>query len=376
MGILQQLAAAGELDWLSPQRDVQVFAGTSVGALFALLSYAKVDLFSQTTAKKVQGFLQTLQWKPDAFVHDFLSRDVYSVKTPRLGLGTGCAAVEYLEQLLLSRFRRRHLTLQQLHYLVGGELILVATCARTCTPIYFSYKTHPDVCVTDAAFASMALPFLFQPFCVRSYQVDCDGPVETKPVESKPVADASKTPVAEAATGPVWRVRTSIHPSAYACNQDLDERAEYAMNSTHEGADGEREDADGEREGADCERVIYACLDGCFVDNNPFAQIPTSMRTLNLTLARCEAVDLTSQSWMGFTQHVLSVGVRRVEVLQEVIARTACACRDRDVITVDVSPTISSSAQFDLSEQELETMLEHGRRVARAFLTRQHAIPT
>lgn len=80
VGALQELARAGAIDWLSPQRDVQLFVGTSVGALFALLLYVKVDLFSHRTTDLVQQFLQTLRWHPDELVRDLFARSHLPVK--------------------------------------------------------------------------------------------------------------------------------------------------------------------------------------------------------------------------------------------------------------------------------------------------------
>ena len=456
VGVLQELAAAGAIDWLSPRRHVQTFVGTSVGALFALLAYAKVDMLSSGTTQLVRAFLKTLQWEPHEFVRDILlaqttsrggnaplagltsrSRSACSARNPsgggggggggcseysgqcgagdfsrgsstnttigrgRLGLGTGAAAVEFLERLLQSRYRRPNLTLGQLHDLVGGDLVLVATCVQTSRPIYFSHRTHPGVRAADAAFASMALPFLFEPYEVREDFTQDDSC--TRATTASATTASSTTASATTANATTASASESTgSESTSACGRALCEKsndpaetsilgslsvttntagpssvcalgaAPAAANMCFSSLLGASLHGSVESEwnalesilvphmpldlGAetiwmsplaaprtvddlwdsvhapppplpplshralrhrDSNERIHVCVDGCFVDNNPFAAVPDGNRTLNLQLANPPVVELSQQSLLGFVKHVLAIGVRRVEALCE-----------------------------------------------------------
>jgi predicted acylesterase/phospholipase RssA len=314
LGALKTLYRQGVLDWLAPDRTVHTFIGTSVGALFALLTYAKIDLFMPHALGIVRTFLRLFQLN---------TRNLF--RGARFGLVTGADCVAFVEKLLFERHRRANLTLADLHGLVGGDLCLVSSCIRTSTPIYFSYRSHPLVRVADAVFASMAIPFLFEPHPIRVREEDVVFPF------APAYGPALYTKQAFEHDGREYEI---LEIDRHACRLRA---AKYR---------------------------VQLCIDGCFVNNNPFMLAPPNARVLNLVLRKSAPFDVGNQTLFPYVMRVLTLGVRRIETMCEQTYDGV----DRDVLLIDTSGI--SATNFHMGEPELSSLMARGSDAVQTFLSR------
>lgn len=319
LGALKTLYRLGVTDWLSPQREVRTFLGTSVGALFALLTYAKVDLFMPQATQIVRDFLRLFQWNTDNLFTG-----------ARLGLGTGAKCIDFIEQLLYDRHGYRNMTLAQLKSLVGGDLVLVSSCVKTAEPIYFSHRTHPFVRVSDAVFASMAIPFLFQPHRIRVREEDVVFPMH------------------EAYRAVLHSGQTFTHGDREYEIQTVD------MNKLKLRAAKYR---------------ILQCIDGCFVCNNPFVLAPQGSRILNLVLKKTSKLEVGEQALFPYITRVLSLSVRRIEAMCDQVYGHL----DRDVIKIPVDGI--SAVNFHVGTHELNMLMTKGADAVQQFVYSHTSLP-
>ena len=348
LGALRALNAAGVLDWLSPQRHVRTFIGTSVGGLFAMLACAKVDILRPSINDLVREFLQAFLWRP----HELLRNG------RKLGLGTGASCVTFLERLLYTRYRRSGLTLGNLHDVVGGQLVLVCSCATTARPLYFSHTTHPNVRVSDATFATMALPFLFEPYRVYDPLALLSLPFDASTGTALRAGQVIECATQETIGG---QQRNDARVDAHFDAQ-TDGRVDAAADHV--------EYVVREVDARSCtvhvvQQRVHHCIDGCFVNNNPFMMAPPDSRVLNLQLRNSTVFDVRTQPLHAYVAQVMMIGVRRVEDMCE----QAHASRvDRDVIFIDTSD--ASSTNFHMSRAEVMQLLKYGEVAARDFVSR------
>lgn len=152
------------------------YAGTSVGALFALLLAAN---FTVDEIIDVKDKLDFSSLKPGWF----LSMIYYVWNT------FGVHPSTELENNFRSILKQKvdpDVTFKQLYDLTQKELVVVTCCLNRKQPVYFHYKTFPNVKVMDAVMASISVPFVFQPkICTflgtEDYYVD-GGVVDNYPI--------------------------------------------------------------------------------------------------------------------------------------------------------------------------------------------------
>lgn len=134
MGVLHKLSETGQL------RHIKCFAGTSIGALAAVLAAQRVDM---TRA------LAAISCKPFDMDADLLSLD------PPFGLNSGVELLEFIRSLVGRQ------TLQQLRDVHGTNTVICATSLKNKRPVYFSAASHPDMEAAWAVRLSCTLPLLF-----------------------------------------------------------------------------------------------------------------------------------------------------------------------------------------------------------------------
>ena len=80
--------------------------------------------------------------------------------------------------LFIKRLIKKNLindvTFLDLYKITNKELIICGTCVNTNSPVYFSFKTYPDMPIYLAIRISCSLPFIFQPVKFNN-QIFIDG---------------------------------------------------------------------------------------------------------------------------------------------------------------------------------------------------------
>jgi len=154
-GMLNALFEDHGVDWGAgvPHR-LEGVAGTSVGALFALL------ITLRYTAVEIAAEIDALP----------------CLAAPRLGSVTRHMAADdgahlraLLERLLYRKLGVRDMTLRALHAACGTDLVVVATDLTTLGVRYLRASTDGDLSVIKAVLASMAVPGVFPPQIVRDH---------------------------------------------------------------------------------------------------------------------------------------------------------------------------------------------------------------
>ncbi len=158
------------LEELGILRNIETYAGTSVGALIACLL--------------------CIGWKPlellnfsQKFPFEKLKKiNIFDITT-KYGLDSGEAVEYFLKRFMKFKGFDENITLEELYEKTKKKIILVATCVNTCEAIYLSYETYPKLPVYLAIRMSTAIPFYFQPVqyldnyyidgaCVDNYPID------------------------------------------------------------------------------------------------------------------------------------------------------------------------------------------------------------
>ena len=134
LGALHKLGELGKLEGLT------VVAGTSIGALAAVLVAQKANMLVA---------LQTISHKPFELDFDLISLD------PPFGVDSGVLLLKFIRMLIGRE------TFKQLRARSGIDVIICATSLLQRRPTYFQADTHPDMEVAWAVRLSCTLPLIF-----------------------------------------------------------------------------------------------------------------------------------------------------------------------------------------------------------------------
>ena len=133
-------------------KDVTVFAGSSVGAMIALMlaiGWSAMDLFTQLCTDDVNQYIHV----GHIDIHQ-------AVKT--WGLFDSQPLRTYCSKLIIQKWGGIP-TFKELYTTSGVVFICTAYRIKHPDPrTYFSYKTHPDMSVLDAIMLSSNIPLLFR----------------------------------------------------------------------------------------------------------------------------------------------------------------------------------------------------------------------
>lgn len=155
-------------------RGLKGAAGTSIGAMFALLMVLGLD------AKQVEQEIE------DADMHALLSMNIGLLLT-RYGLDDG-QRLETRINSLISRFTRlTKPSLAELQAFTGREFKCVATDVCLNQPFYMSAATTPDLPVAKAVAISMAIPPIFCPTPYQDKVLVDGGFVDNFPMHAFPL---------------------------------------------------------------------------------------------------------------------------------------------------------------------------------------------
>lgn len=134
LGALDELGRRAQLGGL------RVVAGTSIGALAAVLVAQGADM--QTVLTKIAS-------RPFQLGVNFVSME------QGFGIDSGESLLEFTRSLI------GRSTFLQLHQATGKTVLVCATSLLDRRPVYFSHQTHPNLEVAFAVRLSCSLPFLF-----------------------------------------------------------------------------------------------------------------------------------------------------------------------------------------------------------------------
>ena len=142
IGAMQAMDERGILDSV---RDV---AGISFGAILA--------------------FLWSMGWKPrelydvtkNIHVNDLCKINIRNF-TSQFGLSSTANIIAHIENLMKTKNISKNITLREHLYLTDKVLRIGAVCMNTRKLVYFTAYTHPNLYVTKAIEASIAIPLLY-----------------------------------------------------------------------------------------------------------------------------------------------------------------------------------------------------------------------
>ena len=142
---------AGSLKYLEETNqlcNIKTILGTSIGAIIAvLLSYSTVDSIINNI-KYLQGSFDI----DDINLNNFLVNYGFLSKTK---------IIETIETILKIQFD--HIpTFHELFKLSKKEVIITSFNLNEGKVVYFSYKTHPNMCISKAMSLSINVPFVFE----------------------------------------------------------------------------------------------------------------------------------------------------------------------------------------------------------------------
>jgi predicted acylesterase/phospholipase RssA len=149
--------------------DIESMYGTSIGAVICLLlSLLRGE--NGLTWDLLDNYLITRPWQ-NVFKIDF-----YTI-TNSLQNG-GILNKEAIEDVFIPLFKTldvpKNLTLKDHYNKFGIELHVYSTELESMELVDISYKSHPDMCIVDAVYASCSLPLLFSPY-IRENKTYFDG---------------------------------------------------------------------------------------------------------------------------------------------------------------------------------------------------------
>lgn len=144
------LGALNVLDKLGILKNIEIYAGTSVGSIILFLiniGYSPMELFE--LVKKINlNKLKTIN---------------LSLFLNSMGLDNGEKIISLLKRLMKHKNINEKITFKELHDLTKKTFIVNSVNIDKQCSEYFSYMTHPDISVIYIIRMSFSIPFLFTP---------------------------------------------------------------------------------------------------------------------------------------------------------------------------------------------------------------------
>jgi hypothetical protein len=130
------------------------FAGTSVGALFALICCLDIKIDEAIDLLDKIG------------LDEIFSKD-FTWLISNYALNSGSTLRLLVTKLLDLKGHSSDLTLKELHIMTKKNLVITAVNIKTASVLYMNHVDYPDVSVISAIMGSMALPPLFPPVNIK-----------------------------------------------------------------------------------------------------------------------------------------------------------------------------------------------------------------
>ncbi len=175
VGALQVLEEEGVL------KNVKRFCGTSAGSITAWLgSYFKDNL---TEIERIQKKTDFNEFADDDWG---IVRDAHRLLN-RYGWHKGDKFYQWAQDVTKRRFKKNHMTFQELFDKTGNELLVVGFNVSKGKTVIFSKERTPDFFVERAIRISMSIPFYFRAIFMQDKNVDRDGNIRGNPGIDKDV---------------------------------------------------------------------------------------------------------------------------------------------------------------------------------------------
>ena len=149
-------------------KNIKTVIGTSVGAVFAIIFVLNIPIF------EIELFWKTFLNEKNKHY------DIDLINVFNIFYTNGLDSNERPLQIILKYIK--DITFLDLAKKTGKELVICATNAYTMKPIYFSVDTTPNVLVSDAIYASCAVPLLLKPIKIGDIHYIDGGVSDNVPV--------------------------------------------------------------------------------------------------------------------------------------------------------------------------------------------------
>lgn len=126
-------------------KNINVFAGTSIGSLFATL------LCMNFKFKDLSNFINFKYRETDVDINNFLSN---------YGFSSGVELINFFSHIISQKCDPQ-ITFNKLFSMTKKRLVIIAIKLENEEVEYFDYKTKPDMKILDAIRISINIPFLF-----------------------------------------------------------------------------------------------------------------------------------------------------------------------------------------------------------------------
>ncbi len=177
-GGVRGIAYLGAMEVLQKRgilQQVKRFCGTSAGSITSwLLCYYKDDM---DEIEKIQRATNFSQFADDDWG---IIRDSYRLLN-RYGWHKGDKFYQWAQGITQRRFKKDHITFQQLYDETGNELLVVGYNVSKGKTILFSKERTPDLFVERAVRVSMSIPIYFRAIFIRDKSVDPNGNILGNP---------------------------------------------------------------------------------------------------------------------------------------------------------------------------------------------------
>jgi NTE family protein len=144
--------------------NIETIYSTSAGAMLAIVLALKYDW------EICDDYLIKRPW------HNVFKFDIQMIfaSLQKKGIFDIKVLEDIFEPLFKGKDISLDITMKEFYELTNIEIHIYATEINTFEDVDFSYKTHPDVRVVDAVYASSALPIVFSPIIIN-HKCYCDG---------------------------------------------------------------------------------------------------------------------------------------------------------------------------------------------------------
>jgi len=143
--------------------NINNFAGTSIGAIFALLA----SLYKNVSYCSIESRIKEVMTSEEFQCLDVTALDLFKI-IDRLGIDDA----ERIS-LLFEGYIPKNITFLEHAKKTGTHLVICCTSIDNYEPVYFSFENTPNACVLDAVRASCAIPVVISPVKIgNNYYVD------------------------------------------------------------------------------------------------------------------------------------------------------------------------------------------------------------
>lgn len=152
-GGIKGLAHLGALHFLEEENilnDIQIFAGTSVGALLStliIIGYRPAQIFDILLNENLNN-LKCI----DIF-------DIFDT----FGIDSGKNIQFFINRLIEKRDLPSDISLNNLYKITQKKIIFTTVCVNTKNVVYISYLSHPDLALNKAIMMSISIPWFYKP---------------------------------------------------------------------------------------------------------------------------------------------------------------------------------------------------------------------